>query len=90
VGEGLGRNPTARRALDPIITNGSGGIEGVGDFGATDLTLIVGSVTPHSGEAVRLQLKADGQRPALTGVGLLHNARKAAKLRWKSAKRDHM
>jgi hypothetical protein len=74
VGECLGRNPTAGRALDPIITNSSGCIEGVGDFGATDLTLIVGSVAPHSSEAVRLQFETDGQRPTLTGVGLLYGS----------------
>jgi len=69
VGEGLGRDPTARRALDPIITNGSGGIEGVGSLGATDLALIVGRVAPDSGEAVRLQFETDGQRPTLAGMG---------------------
>jgi hypothetical protein len=71
VGEGLGRYPTAGRALDPIVTNGSGCIQSVGDLGATDLALIVGSVAPHPGEAVRLQFETDGQRPTLTGVGLL-------------------
>ncbi len=71
MGEGLGRDPTAGRALDPIVTNGSGCIQSVGDLGATDLALIVGSVAPHPGEAVRLQFETDGQRPTLTGVGLL-------------------
>ncbi|MGC9984906.1 MAG: hypothetical protein ABSF35_14910 [Polyangia bacterium] len=51
-----------------MVTNSHGGIEGVGDLGATDLALIVSSVAPHSVEAVCLQLKADGQRPTLTGV----------------------
>jgi hypothetical protein len=54
--EGLGRNPTTGRALDPIVTDRGGGIKGVGYFGAADLALIVGGVTPHSGEAVCLQL----------------------------------
>ena len=48
-----------RVALDPIVTDGSGGIEGVGDFGTTDLALIVGRVAPDSGEAVRLQFETD-------------------------------
>ena len=66
--KGLGRNQTARRALNPIVTDSCGGIKGVSYFGAADLALIVGSVAPHSGEAVRLQLETDRQRPTLTGV----------------------
>jgi hypothetical protein len=57
--------------LDSIIANGSGGIEGISDLRTTDLALVVGSVAPHSSEAVRLQLKADRQRPSLTGMSLL-------------------
>jgi hypothetical protein len=68
---GFGRNPTTGRTLNPIVTDRSGGIKGVGDFGAAGLALIVGGVAPHSGEAVRLQLKADGERPSLTRMRLL-------------------
>ena len=66
--EGLGRNPTVSRALYPVITNDSGCTDGISDLAATDLALVVGSVAPHPSEAVRLQLKADGQRPSLTGM----------------------
>ena len=40
--------PYLSRLKKNRITETSGGIQGVGDLGATDLPLIVGSVSPHA------------------------------------------
>jgi hypothetical protein len=68
VGEAFGTYCSALHSLQMIVADGCGGLQTSCDIGVVNDVALFGAMSPHTGEAIGLQLKVNGEGISLRRI----------------------